>query len=201
MVLKQSWNKWTKLANCLFLISPTRTPTICLFTIYVSNVTLTHLETWKCVYNLIRDVSNHPASFSRLERDNVNTVFKWNPAIWTWKIQWNYYHPLNHVTRVFLEDKLKSLGNSKRGGGHMVHYFKDIWAPIVLARYCFNYFGSCIQSGLNISKCKLLYDFLLWEGWIFLRVDIFTVNLWRRHFSNISFRVSLLHFSITKQTY
>lgn len=85
MVLKQSWNKWTKFANCLFLISPTRTHTICLFTIYESNVTFTHLETWKCVYNLIRDVSNHPASFSRLERDNVNTDFKWNPAIWTWK--------------------------------------------------------------------------------------------------------------------
>lgn len=43
----------------------------------------------------------------------------------------------------------------------MVHDFKYIGAPIVLTRYCFNYFGSCIQSGLNISKCKLLYDFLL----------------------------------------
>lgn len=142
MVLKQSWNTWTKLANCLFLISPTRTRTICLFTIYVSNVTFTHLETWNVSITLYGvSQTTQPASLGLKEPTLTrfsNEIRLYRPE----KIQWNYYHPSNRVTRVFLEYKLKSLGTFKREWGHMVHYFKDIWVPIVLTRYCFNYFGS-----------------------------------------------------------
>lgn len=45
----------------------------------------------------------------------------------------------------------------KRERGHLIRHFKGFSATIILA--VFNYFGSCLQSGLKRSKCPLLNFF------------------------------------------